>query len=90
VAAKSQVATQNAEREEKDKQRLKNCEILIASVFEIIAKELTSQMNTMTVGITQNFAERSSPVPEGSEQADKWEGINEHYERFFDFYQSPL
>lgn len=39
----------------------------------------------MTTGLKQNFAERSTPVPEGSDQSDKWEGVNDHYERFSTF-----
>ena len=33
-------------------------------------------------GLSKVFEEKTAPVKEGEESSDKWEGINEHYERF--------
>jgi hypothetical protein len=52
IAAKSQVATsQNAEREERDRQRIKDLEVLISGFFELIAQEIINQLNAMRSGL---------------------------------------
>jgi len=46
------VATsQNAEREERDRQRIKDLEVLISGFFELIAQEIINQLNAMRSGL---------------------------------------
>lgn len=85
IAAKSQVASQNNEREEREKQRLKDYENLIGAVFEITSGELKAQFNMMRTGLAKVFEEKSAPVPEGAESTDKWDGVNDQYERLSSF-----
>ena len=39
----------------------------------------------MVKGLAKVFEEKSAPAKEGEESSDKWEGINEQYERFSTF-----
>ena len=56
IANKSQVSSaQNTEREERDKQRLKDFEILISAFYEEVSFELIRQLSTMRNGLTSVF-----------------------------------
>jgi hypothetical protein len=39
----------------------------------------------MVKGLTKVFEEKSAPAKEGEESSDKWEGVNDQYERFSSF-----
>ena len=43
--------SQNAEREERDRQRIKDLEVLISGFFELIAQEIINQLNAMRSGL---------------------------------------
>ena len=55
---------------------------MIGIVFEITSGELATQLHSMRNGLAKVLEEKSAPAAEGSEQTDKWEGINDQYERF--------
>jgi len=39
-------------------------------------------LKTLRLDLAKVLGEKAAPVPEGSDQPDKWEGINEIYERY--------
>jgi hypothetical protein len=67
IAAKSQVATsQNAEREERDRQRIKDLEVLISGFFELIAQEIINQLNAMRSGLGTDLEALAASKKEGN------------------------
>ena len=82
LIAKSQVASsQNLEREERDKLRIKDFENLISTFFEISAHSIIDQLYSMRSSLTTVLDAKAVPKAEGDE-SDPWDKINEQYERF--------
>lgn len=85
IAAKSQVAnSQNTEREEREKQRIKDLEILISTFFQMTAHEIINQLHSMRSGLTSDLEAKAAPKAEGDE-SDPWDQIVEKYDRFSGF-----
>ena len=42
----------------------------------------------MRVGLSETFEAKKAPIPEGQDQVDKWENVNDHYEKFSSFLSS--
>jgi hypothetical protein len=76
LSTKSQVATsQNAERDEKDKQRQKEFENLIAIFYSVSADKIREQLHAMRETLAKSLNEKAHPK-EGSTEGN-WDNVNE-------------
>jgi len=72
VSNKSQVAASNAERDEKDRVRIKELEGLISTLYSVVSTEVANQLGNLRESVANALTGRG----------ESWDGINEQYERF--------
>lgn len=65
------MAATNAERDEKDRLRIKELEGLISILYSAVSAEVVHQLQNMREGVAKSLLGRG----------DNWDGIDEQYER---------